>query len=503
MSSKQFPIGKPFFRVLKLGAGRKHLPRALALLACLGIAPLAHAEDLKQALALAYQNSPRLQAEQARLRELDENYVQAQALGRANIGLGASIARSGSKLDILTGGNSLNSTSYWATPTTGQLSIEQPLYQGGRVKGLKRQAKSGVLAARENLRAIEQSILLAAANAYLDVVLDEEVARLQRTNVSVLMRQEEAAQARFDVGVGTKTDIAQARARLANADIGLASADARLQASRARYVRYMGAPPLALQSPPPLTLPNNLIDAQATALGNNPQIMAARLSEETAQAAISVARSAHRPTVSLNGSLQSARETNASVPRSDSAAITAQIRVPLFAGGGNKSKVRAARAALTRSRFETREAEQASDQNVSSLWAQLQAARRVYQSRTQQIGSAKIALEGVELEQQVGTRSTLDVLNAQAELLGAQIGVAQAKRDVSAANYQLLSVLGGFDAVSLALPVVRYDPDRNFNEVSQSPYQNWTPEVLKPITRSIGGGAKKIGKTIGSVLPRD
>ena len=449
----------------------------------------AFAEDFQTALVSAYQRSNLLHAERARVREIDENYVQAQAQGRVSVVGTASAGFSRSETPVTIFGGGIQKLK----PRTAQLSIIQPLYQGGRVKGLKSQAKAGILSARQGLRNAEQNVLFSAASAYLDVIRDEQAAKIRRNNVNVLTRQQFAAQSRFDVGEGTRTDIAQAEARLASADIGLSQAEAQLAVSRAAYVRYMGHAPHALSAPPKFVLPETLLTAQLRARANNPQIVASRYNENATKAGIRVAKSAHKPIISLNGGLQGSRDR-----RSESASIIAQIRVPIFSGGMNQSQVRAAKHAQIRSRFETREAEQAIDEAVANLWAQVIASGRALDSSRKQVAAAEIAFEGVELEQQVGTRTTLDVLNAEQELLNAKLTVIQAVRNLDLASYQLLVTMGGFDAYSLQLPVALYDPSKNFGEV--------TVGVLGGVSEKILGKLPTVSilktKHLARILPK-
>lgn len=441
----------------------------------------ASAEDFQQALVSAYQHNPRLMAERARVREVDENYVQAQAAGRFTINANASVGESRSEISptFLDGGV------FNATPHSAQLTIVQPLYQGGRVKALKAQAKAGILSARQGLRDAEQNLLLSAATAYLDVLRDEEAAIIRRNNVRVLTRQRFAAQDRFDVGEGTRTDIAQSDARLAASEIGLANADASLAVSRAAYVRFVGHAPANLTPPPRFILPSTLLEALNRGRVNNPQLIAARYNENAAQSSIAVAKSAGRPTLALNGSLQGTRESSANVLRSESASITAQLRIPIYAGGLNQSRVRAAKQAKIRSKFETRETEQAVDQTVANLWAQVVASERSLVASKKQVAAAEIAFEGVELEQQVGTRNTLDVLDAEQELLNAKLSVVQAERNLNVATYQLLVTIGGFDAYSLQLPVDAYDPRLNFDRVTANPFAGYFPVPIEKIGTQI------------------
>ncbi len=466
----------------------KNLAKALkfGLIIGLGFAFLspnaATAEDFKQALVSAYRNNPGLLAERARIREIDENYVQAQAAGRFNASASYSVGRNLSETTTASFFGGSSTSDFWLSPQNKQLSIIKPLYQGGRVRALKAQAKAGILAARQGLRNAEQNLLLATATAYLDVLRDEEAAKIRRNNVLVLTRQKFAAEDRFEVGEGTKTDIAQAESRLAAAEMGLAQAEAQLAVSRAAYVRYTGHPAENLQSPPRFVLPKTLQEAMERGRANNPQLVAARYNENAAQSAIAVAKSAGRPNITLNGALQGGVDNSTFIPRSSSASITAQLRIPLYSGGVNQSKVRAAKAARARSRFETRELERAVDQAIANLWAQVVASERSLVASKKQVESAEIAFEGVQLEQQVGTRDTLDVLNAEQELLDAKLAVIQAERNLSVAIMQLLVTMGGFDAYSLQLPVEHYNPNDNFEKVSTNSFeQKYIPKPVKKI----------------------
>ena len=264
----------------------------------------AQAEDLQTALISVYETNPRLLAERARLREIDETYVQARAAGRPTISGTGSISQSGVNFPggaaVFTGGAVGSSDADFSVsgrPNEIGVQIVQPLYQGGRVKAQKEEAKLSILAARENLRAQENQLFLSAASAYADVRRDLEATRIRRNNVRVLSRQLEAAKARFEVGAGTQTDIAQSESRYALAEAGLAQADAQLAVSQASFVRLVGWPATRLTAPPIYTLPPSLPDAIAAARENNPQLIGAYFNEAAGRAAIDVAKAAGRPTV--------------------------------------------------------------------------------------------------------------------------------------------------------------------------------------------------------------
>jgi len=470
----------------------------IGLLAMLSAAPMAGAETFQEALISVYNSNPRLQAERARVREVDENYIQARAQGRltatASGSYGYTNARSlGASFFP---GAAPQSTFAEGDPKAVQLQVIQPLYQGGRVKALKKQAKSSILAAREGLRNAEQSIFLSAANAYVDVIRDEETARIRRNNVMVLSRQQLAAKDRFDVGEGTRTDIAQAQSRQAAAESGLAQAEAQLQASRASYARIIGHPPVALQAVPQFELPPSLQLAIALARENNPQLLAAYFNEEAAISAIDVAKSASRPTISLNGTASAARDQILGFSEADQAAISAQISIPIFAGGLNKSRVRQAKHAKTRLAFEVRDTELAIDQTVTQIWAQLDAARLSLRASRQQVTAAEVAFEGVDLEQKVGTRTTLDVLDAEQEVLNAKLSVVEAERNLNAATFQLLTTLGVFDTEGIRLPVETYDPSENFEAVK---YKGMTEVTDRYVPEFVQDAAGEIAAIPGDI----
>ncbi|MEP3890507.1 MAG: TolC family outer membrane protein [Hellea sp.] len=462
----------------------------LAILATLASASLSSAETFQEALISVYNSNPRLQAERARVREVDENYVQARAQGRltanASGSYGYTAAKTPSSSNPFSGttGGSVN-----GHPHSAQLQIIQPIYQGGRVKALKKQAKSSILAAREGLRNAEQSIFLSAANAYVDVVRDEETARIRRNNVMVLARQQLAAKDRFDVGEGTRTDIAQAQSRQAAAESGLAQAEAQLQSSRASYTRIIGHPPVALERVPQFELPRSLQVAIALARENNPQLLAAYFNEEAAGSAIDVAKSASRPVLSLNGTASTSYDQVLGIGEADQASLTAQLTIPIFTGGLNQSRVRQAKHAKTRLAFEVRDTELAVDQTVAQIWAQLDAARLSLRASRQQVTAAEVAFEGVDLEQKVGTRTTLDVLDAEQEVLNAKLSVVEAERNVNAATFQLLTTLGVFDTEGINLQVEAYDPTQNFDTVR---YQGMTAVVDRYVPEFVQDVADEI-----------
>lgn len=464
----------------------------------------AQAETFQEALVSAYQTNPRLKAERARVKEADENYIQARAQGRLRSSLSGSVgyqAVRSPEQDFFGGGGGRSIED--GTPRNTQLQIIQPLYQGGRVRALKSQANATILAARQGLKNAEQELMVSAATAYVDVLRDEETARIRRNNVSVLARQEQAARDRFDVGEGTLTDIAQSQSRLAAANIGLAQADAQLAISRASYERSVGHPPVDLQPVPAFVLPPTVYDAQRIGVTNNPQLLAARYSKKAALAGRDVAAAAGKPTISLNANFANQRAQIGFLREADTASLTAQLNIPLYSGGANKSRVRQAMNTVERLSYEEVDLENAIKQTVSQIWAQLVAARRSLKASETQVDAAEIAFEGVTLEQQVGTRDTLDVLNAEQELLNAKLSVVNAQRTVDATVYQLLSILGAFDADNINLPVDYYDPKDNLNKIKNDGLSRAAERYLPVAVQKIGPQLPNIPRDIIAVTTQN
>jgi len=292
------------------------------------------------------------------------------------------------------------------------------------------------------------------------------------------MRQKEAADSRFEVGAGTRTDMAQAEARLAGAKVGLAQADAQLQVARASFKRLTGHMPESLRPLPNFVLPASESEAVELAHTNNPGILAAMHGETAGEARIKAAKSANKPTVALTGTFQAIRGQAGFPGRAETAIIGAQVTVPLTTGGLNRSRVREAENARTRLMFETRDTKMALEAAIMQAWAGLSAAREGLSASQVQVQAAELAFEGVQLEKEVGRRTALDVLNAEQEVLEARLTVINSRSEVAKAVYRILALTGGFDAASLSLPTDIYDPQENLDDVSDDDYLGVIEEIL-------------------------
>jgi len=404
------------------------------------------AQTLEEALSLAYETNPTIAAERARQRATKEQTAQAWSQALPQIQGSASY----SKIDET---QNFNQTVFGQTVATDRefnldskvagVSGEQPIFTGLRNFNAIRAAKSRVKAGNAQLALIEQDVLQRAAQAYFDVVRDQAVYEATSNNVEVLLRQQREAQLRFEVGEVTKTDVAQADARLAQSRAQLTTAQARLAIARATFAEIIGQSPATLETDPGLPpAPNSLEEAQAIAASGAPVVVRARMSEQASRRNVAVAKGAFSPTISLTASYQYAEEPNSFINSDEQFAYGARAMVPIFLGGLNISRVREAKALNEADRRRIDEAERRATAAVTSAWEQLQAARANIVSATSQVEANELALTGVRREAQLGVRTTLDVLDAEQEYLNAQVSLANAERDARTATFQLLAAMG-------------------------------------------------------------
>ena len=432
---------------------------AVATLA--GMSPVS-AENLKEALAAAYMNNPELRAERARQRATDENVPQALSGRRPTISASGDVGRSRTRA-VGTTGTSRSTTD----PRGYGISVSQPIFRGFRTLNNTRSAEAGVRAGRETLLNVEQNILLDAVTAYLDVLRDSAILKLRNNNVSVLNEQLRSTRARFDVGELTRTDVAQARARRSGAISERDQAAANLATSQAIYKRIIGRSPGSLKYPRSIVakLPRSRKAAYDVALSEHPGIQAALYNEESAKYAIKATKGELYPSVSLEGDYSRRWDPSSVTRRSNSASITGRITIPIYQSGSVYSRLRQAKHTRAQRRLELDNIRNQVLASTSSAWSGLVAARAQIVSSQEQVRASRIALNGVREEAKVGQRTTLDVLDAQQELLDARVSLVVAERAATVAAYSLLSAIGRLNARFLALPVPYYDPTKNYRRV--------------------------------------
>jgi outer membrane protein len=347
------------------------------------------------------------------------------------------------------------------------INLTQPIFQGFRNLNAIRGAKATVQAAREALRSVEQTVLLDAATAYVNVVRDTAIVRLRENDVTVLTEQLKATRDRFDVGEVTRTDVAQAEARRAEALATLAAAQANLKTSRAAYEQIVGHPPGTLATPPSIRhlLPSTINEAMTLGDGENPIILASVYNEEASLYAVEQIMGELLPDVTLEAQYQKRFDLGTTIDSEEQTRVMGRVTVPFYQGGGVSARVRQAKETNNQLKKEVEDARLRVHADVIANWGILQSSGPAISSAQSAVEANKIALTGVREEEKVGQRTTLDVLDAQRELLNSQIGLVTALRDRVVAEYSLYAAVGRMDAQTLGLPVPYYDPIEHYDIV--------------------------------------
>jgi outer membrane protein len=423
---------------------------------------------LPEALAATYSYQPALQAERAKLRATDENVPQALAGWRptvilgSGVGYGDGVARAYS-----------SSVGRWEnTQTDRQLAqatatVTQPIYTGGKVQANVNHAKNADMAERANLIVAEEQSFSDTVNAYVGVIQAQQLLALNVSNEQVLAKQLQATNDRFRVGEITRTDVAQAEAALSGATAARQTAEGSLQTARATYQRVVGfQAPADLVEPQPLRLPvKSEQDAGALAAANNPNVILALFNDAAAKDAIDQAFSQLMPQVSLQGQMFQQNNTAARSEQNNGYLVTANLSMPLYQGGGEYSAVRQARQSQQQTHKLVDDSRRTAVQSAVAAWDTLIAARASADSTRAQVRANEIALEGTEREAIVGSRTTLDVLNAQQALLNSQTQLVQNLAQLITASYGVADAIGRLTARDLNLPVPLYDDTAYYEAV--------------------------------------
>jgi outer membrane protein len=436
------------------------------------------ADTLEWALTQAYQNNPQLNSQRAIARQTDEGVPQALSGYRPKLSIAANAGeqfqQNQAKAVSSTGLVDYVYTEGQFFPRSVGLTATQTLYNGNQNATRTRQAESQVSAARETLRLIEQNVLLNAATAYMNLLRDEATLDLQRRNVQVLQEQLRQTRDQFNVGEVTKTDVAQAESRLAGGRSAVLAAESNYVSSKAVYRQAIGVEPgkLAPGSPVDRLSPKVLSEAITLGRARNPAVTAAMFGVDVAKLQVSFNEGALYPTLNLVTSVQDLWEQNLGTAgqtmQQFNASIMGQLTVPLYQGGVEYSNIRQAKETLGQKRLDLETARDQAQATVVQAWGQLEAAKAQIQATQSQVTAAEIALNGVREEARVGQRTTLDVLNAQQELVNDRVALVSAQRDRVVASYTLLSAVGGLSSQWLGLKVPVYDPIVHYMQVRDS-----------------------------------
>ncbi|MSO70850.1 MAG: hypothetical protein EXQ88_02350 [Alphaproteobacteria bacterium] len=433
----------------------------VAVLLLLPEAPV-RAEGLIEALADTYASNPRLLAARARLRATDENVPVALSGWRPSISATGDIGLENVDRYLPTN----RTTNAFGIPGDLKLAFSQPLFRGFRTTADTERSENLVLAERARLVATEQTVLLDAVTAYMNVVRDRAVLELSTANVEVLRKQLQATEDRFRVGELTRTDVAQAQSRLQRSIADQVTARGTLTSSIATYVYVVGHAPRDLAFPlPPTSLPNDEAQAIEAARAGNPNVIAADYDERAANKSVDLVRGELYPSLSLNGTMSYGADLNPATTETLTETMTATMTVPLYLSGSVYARLRGAKQTASQRMQDLANARRVAVEGATSAWESLQTAQATVVAFEAEVRALEIAYEGVQEEARVGARMTLDVLNAEQELFNGRVNLVRVRRNAVVSAYLVFSSVGRMTAKDLGLAGTAYDPSEYYNRV--------------------------------------
>jgi outer membrane protein len=437
----------------------------------------ARADTMEAALLRAYQTNPQLNAQRASVRATDESVPQALSGYRPKV---AVIASGGGQFtnQLVVGSTGKRIEEGPQGPHAVGVTLTQTLFDGNQTANKTRAAESQVLGAREGLRLLEQSVLLAAATVYMDYLRDAAILEVQRSNTKVLEQTLRQVRDRYSAGIVTPTDVAQSEAQLAAGRTQELAAEATLTTTRANFRRIIGNEPgqLAPASPVDRYLPETLQGAVALSLTESPNVTAAMFGIDVNFLNVKVNEGALFPTVTLTASVQKTWQQTITQIRQFDAAAVAQVSVPIYQGGAEYSLIRQSKETLEQQRLILEQVRDQARADLVTAWGQLLAGKAQIASSQAQVEASEIALIGTRKEATVGQRTVLDVLNAQQALVNARVALVTAQHDRVVASYAVLNAVGRLSPQVLHLATSQYDPSVHYHQVRDNWFGVRTPD---------------------------
>jgi len=470
MTSHRVSMGRVARNVLRAGT-------ALGLIGCSVFANAdARAETVADALVKAYQTNPQLNSERARQRATDENVPQAMAGYRPQVA--ATLSYGLQAVRNLLPDNTIQGATL--KPWTIGVTVTQTLYNGNRTANSVRIAEFQVQSGREALRNVGQGVLLDAVTVYMNVLANQSLVEAQRSNVTALRETLDIAKKRLNAGDVTPTDTSQAEARLARGQADLNAAEVALSISQATYAQIVGVMPSRLSPAEPIDrlLPRGREDAIALAFKGHPAVLAAGFDVDVATTSIKVAEGSLLPTLTLQGSASKSSQSDQTLGTygTDQASIVGQLNAPIYDGGLGASQTRQAKQLSTASRLVLEMVRNQARTAAIGAWVSNEGAKTAVSAAEAEVRGAGVALQGVQREAAGGQRTTVEVLNAQQDLIQAKARLIGAQRDRVIASYALLSAIGRLDVKTLNLKTPDYLPEVHYHQVRDAWHGLRTPD---------------------------
>jgi outer membrane protein len=445
-----------------------------------GISQAANAETIGDALTNAYNHNPSLNSGRANLRAIDEGVPIAKAGMRPRVSvnsyLGAQQNRFVQRQDDLTIPDDPNRYTVWnlqegrSVARSAGITVEQPIFDGFKAKNTMSAAESAVFAEQQRLRFLEQKVLFDTASTYMNVLRDTAALKLQQNHVMVLEEQLRQTKERFEAGQITLTDVAQAQSRLAAGQAQESAARAMLETSIGAYQQVVGQLPKKLAPAAPIDkfLPRTREEAERIAASEHPMILAALHDADASDFDIKSIEADFLPKLSIVADVFTQTNMNIIYDRNIAGMIGGRLNVPLYDGGSTSAQLRQAKEIAGKKKLDADVARAEIMSLTRATWANLQSSRTRMIAAQAQITAAERALYGVREEAKAGLRTTLEILNAQQELLNARIALIIAQRERVVASYGLMATIGRLSMDNLGVGAAYYEPERHYNQVKDS-----------------------------------
>ncbi|SFQ62649.1 outer membrane protein [Roseivivax halotolerans] len=461
--------------------------KAACVMASVLSAGVAKADTLADALVGAYNSSGLLEQNRAVLRAADEDVAQAVAQLRPVLDWSAEVTRNFGTQSSLGPAGQRSTGGFISEEASIGLNASLLVYDFGRTRLGIDAAKEAVLATRAQLVSIEQQVLFRATQAFFELERAQQTLRLRQSNLNVINRELRAARDRFEVGEVTRTDVALAEARLAEARSQLAVAQGDVARAQQEYLRATGRQPGTTDVPasiPPI--PGSLETATAIALRTHPDLIAAQRQVTLSELNIAIAEATLKPSVNLSGRYGYTKDLENTDNFTRSGSISLGASGPIYRGGALTSALRQAKANRDQRRANLHVVSEQIRQNVANAYVNVEVASAAIQASQRQVEAAQVAFNGIREEAQLGARTTLDVLNAEQDLLDARTLVISARVDRYVAAYNVINSMGRLTVEELSLPVQQYDPSAYYNLVKDAPALSQQGEDLDRVLRAIG-----------------
>jgi outer membrane protein len=417
----------------------------LLALCCLSPVTDGQAQNLREAMLAAFRNNPQLAAARANQQAVNENAAQAWADHMPKVSAYGEYGTRGIKQDNAAGGDR------YTSPHAASISVKQAIFRGFRTNSAVHRAKATIEAGTQRMKSTEQSVLLAAVRTYMDVLCNNAEVAHRRNNVEILQSHLIAARRRLELGATSRTDVAQAKTRLARAKAAMGPAISRLTTAQASYNAIVGNFPEKMQLPAMQISqrPASLAKALELAIKNNPSILEAVYKEQASDRAIAEAKGELLPTLNAEARYSWEFDTSTDDTRQDDMTVKLKLDIPLYQGGDVISRIRQAHYVNEQRHKELDHARNTITTEAVKAWEDLIAADVQTLAGREEIAAAAVALEGVKKEYIAGQRTMLDILDAESEILEANLSLIKVYAAKVVAHYSLLSTTGRLDITNI------------------------------------------------------